>query len=99
MDDARYFETHYKDFIKQFGRKIIVHKNYGKTEHTQSEILGSERPRKNNSDFSYFDFLKTENIEKGDILQNVGENNLWKIVDIDDGPGFLSCKTKKLKER
>jgi hypothetical protein len=78
------FKHAFNEMVDIMGCTVLIHKNWG-TPHQQTfEVRGLKNNEKNRRDKVMFQFPEALDIQVGDILQQKGARDLWRVTDIED---------------
>lgn len=89
--------------LKHNGCTILIHKSYGLPDQVTTEARGLKNCEKNNHDKVMFQFPEVMDVKVGDVLQQKGARDLWKVIELEDnlhGDVYVNfeAKVKKLSE-
>jgi hypothetical protein len=62
----------------------LVHKNWGTPQQTTVELLGLKSSEKNRPKNVMFQFPERLDIATGDVIQQKGAQDLWRVTDVED---------------
>ncbi len=66
------------------GGTILIHKKWGTEAQSTTEARGLKNSEKNRPDKVMFQFPEAMDIEVGDLLQQKGARDLWKVTEVED---------------
>ena len=78
------FKAGFKMQLRQLGGTVLIHKNYGTPTQTTTEERGLKNNEKNRSNNVMFQFPERIDIQPGDVLQQKGASDLWRVTEIED---------------
>ncbi len=84
MSVGRGHQERIKIMVKQFGKTIIVHKNFNTQEATSFEARGFNETDGRSSKQVIFQFDEQLDIPVGSVLQVKGSRDYWKVTDTED---------------
>jgi len=84
MSVGRQFKAGFNMVLRQLGGTVLIHKNYGAPNQTTAEERGLKNNEKNRPNNVLFQFSERIDIQPGDVLQQKGAADLWRVTEIED---------------
>jgi len=86
--------------MRHLGCTILIHKHWGTPNQQTTEARGLKNSEKNRPNNVMFQFPEAMEIQAGDILQQKGARDLWRVTDVEDqihGDVYVSFEAKVVK--
>lgn len=74
----------FKQVFRSLGGTVLVHKNWGTPQQTTEEQGGLKNCEKNRPQNVMFQFPERLDIAAGDVIQQKGAQDLWRVTDVED---------------
>jgi hypothetical protein len=84
MNVGRQFKQGFDQILRDMGCTVLIHKQWGTPNQQTVEARGLKNNEKNRLDKVMFQFPEAMDIQPGDILQQKGARDLWRVIDIED---------------
>ena len=78
------FKQSFKEILRLAGCTVLIHRRWGKESQETFETRGMKNNEKSRPDKVMFQFPEALGIQIGDILQQKGARDLWRVVDLED---------------
>jgi hypothetical protein len=78
------FKFGFQTILDHAGCTVLVHKEWGTPKHKTTEVRGLKNNEKNRLDKVMFQFPEALDICVGDILQQKGARELWRVTEVLD---------------
>ena len=84
MAVGRQFKAGFSMLLRQLGGTVLIHKDHGTPNQTTAEVRGLKNSEKNRPNNVMFQFPERIDIQPGDVLQQMGATDLWRVSEIED---------------
>ena len=84
MSIGNTFKHSFQMMLQHAGSTILVHKCWGTPQQTTSELRGLKNSEKNRPQNVMFQFPERIDVAAGDVIQQKGAQDLWRVVDVED---------------
>jgi len=84
MSIGHQFRQGFEMILQQMGGTVIVYKNWGTPDETSFQVRGLKNNEKNRPSKVMFQFAERIDAQPGDVLQQKGATDLWRVVDVED---------------
>jgi len=84
MSIGNSFKHGFQQIFLHMGGTVLVHKNWGTPQQTTVELRGLKNSEKNRPQNVMFQFPERLDIATGDVIQQKGAQDLWRVTDIED---------------
>ena len=84
MAVGRKFKAGFKLLLQQSGGTVLIHKNHGTPNQTTSEARALKNHEENLPNNVMFQFPERIDIQPGDVLQQKGASDLWRVTETED---------------
>jgi len=78
------FRYAFEEMVQNMGDDIICYKNYGTPQQTNFEVRGLKNNHKGRPRDVMFQFSKDPGLVEGDVLQQKGAREVWRITHVKD---------------
>ena len=78
------FRQSFEMLFLQFSGPIVVYRNYGKSMQSERRIAAMKNTKSKRSEKVIFQFLEREDIVVGDVIQEDGSRDIWRVEDMSD---------------
>ncbi|HEY6185775.1 MAG TPA: hypothetical protein VIW67_26270 [Terriglobales bacterium] len=84
MEFGKTMREGFEEMVRMLGCTVQIYKNLGTRDQKVTEVRGLKNSEKNRPDKVIFQFLEALDIQNGDILQQKGTRDLWRVIDTED---------------
>ena len=81
---GRQFKDGFDLMLRKIGGTVSIHKNYGRANQSTTEGRGLKSHEKNRPSNVMFQFPERIDIKPGDVLQQKGAADLWRVTEVED---------------
>jgi hypothetical protein len=84
VSPGRQLKAGFKMLLTQVGGDVLIHRNHGAPDQTTCTARGLKNNKKNRPNEVMFQFPERVDIEHGDVLQQKGASDLWRVTETED---------------
>ncbi len=84
MSAGHSFKQGFQSFLHSMGGTVFVHRHWGTPQQTTVELRGLKNSEKNRPHNVLFQFPERIDVSAGDVIQQKGALDLWRVVDVED---------------
>jgi hypothetical protein len=84
MSVGQIFRNSFERILDRMGGSVLAHRQWGTPAQRTIEVRGMKNSSKNRPQDVSFQFLDRIDIRPGDVLQQKGAQDLWRVTDVED---------------
>jgi hypothetical protein len=84
MSMGRSFKQGFNQLFNHLGGTVLIHKNWDTPQQVTTELRGLKNSEKNRPQNVMFQFPDRIDVVSGDVVQQKGAADLWRVVDVED---------------